>query len=141
MNTGSATKPLLGVQGTTSSNPNGNDSTNGAPISAVTPGSPAATAGLTAGEVVTKVGTSDVQNFADLIARIGSYAPGGQVALTVTNANGANPHTVNVTLGSQPDQAPSDSVGGSNQTPNPRGRSPYGQQNPFGQTNPFGGGN
>jgi putative serine protease PepD len=137
MNTGTATKPLLGVQGSTSSS-----STTGAPISAVTPGSPAANAGITAGEVVTKVGTSDVQNFADLIARIGSYAPGAQVALTVTDANGSNPRTANVTLGSQPDQAPSNSVGGSTQTPNPnpRGRSPYGQQSPFGQTNPFGGG-
>ncbi len=39
-------------------------------------GSPAQQAGLAAGDVVTKVGDAKVEDFADLIARIGSYAPG-----------------------------------------------------------------
>ena len=137
INTGAATKPVLGVQGSIgASNPNAN----GAQIAAVQPGSPAEAAGLKAGDVVTKVGDAQVADFADLMARIGSHAPGEQVTLTVTN--GGAERTVNVTLGSQPDQSAttSPSSGGGNGGGNGGGsRNPFGQGNPFG--NPFGGGN
>jgi len=128
MNTGTATKPVLGVQGSIATN---ND--DGAQIAAVQPGSPAEAAGLRTGDVVTKVGDAPVADFADLMARVGAHAPGEQVALTVTN--GGAERTVNVTLGSQPDEAAttSPSNGGGS------GRTPFGGQNPFG--NPFGGGN
>jgi putative serine protease PepD len=129
MNNGTATKPLLGVQGAQSGN-----SDDGARIAVVQPNSPAASAGLVAGDVVTKVGDARVENFSDLIARIGSYAPGQQVTLTVTDSGGGNERTVNVTLGSQPDQGANTSSGGQSQSPNPFGRVPFGQ-------NPFGGGN
>jgi putative serine protease PepD len=73
-----------------------------------------------------------VADFPDLIARIGSHAPGEQVTLTVTS--GGAERTVDVTLGSQPDQSATSS-------PSQGRDNPFGQQNPFGGTNPFGGGN
>jgi putative serine protease PepD len=128
MSSGTATKPVLGVQGSISAA----GEENGAQIAAVQPGSPAEAAGLRTGDLVTKVGDAPVADFADLMARVGAHAPGEQVALTV--ANGGAERTVNVTLGSQPDQAAttSPSNGGGSRTP-------FGGQNPFG--NPFGGGN
>ena len=80
-------------------------------------GSPTADAGLAAGDVVTKVDNAAVDTFADLIARIGSHAPGDQVTLTVMHGGAAR--TVQVTLGSTPDTAASTSSGG--QTSNPFG--------------------
>jgi len=131
MANGVATKPLLGVQGNAA-----NTSEDGAQIAAVQPNSPAASAGLAAGDLVTKVGDATVDNFSDLIARIGSYAPGQQVALTVTGQGGGNQRTVNVTLGSQPDKAANTSSGGQSQNPFSGGGNPFG-----GGGNPFGGGN
>jgi putative serine protease PepD len=130
MSTGSATKPVLGVTGSTRQQ----SAAEGAQIAGVQPGSPAAGAGLTAGEIVTKVGDTKVQDFADLIARIGSYAPGSAVTLTVTDAQGGAQKTVDVTLGSQPDKAASTGTGGES-------TDPFGQGggSPFGN-GPFGGG-
>jgi len=131
MDSGSATKPVLGVQGSISA---GSD--DGAQIAAVQPGSPAEAAGLRNGDVVTQVGDAPVADFADLMARVGAHSPGEQVALTVTN--GGAERTVNVTLGSQPDQAATTSPSGGG-SGGGGGGSPFGGQNPFG--NPFGGGN
>lgn len=125
INGGTANKPVLGVQG--ASGGASSKATGGAQIGAVVPGSPAAAAGIAAGDVVTKVGDAPVQNFPDLIARIGAQTPGQQVSLTVASGGGA-PRTVQVTLGSQPDKAASTSTGGESQTP-------------FGNGSPFGGGN
>ena len=124
MSGGSATKPVLGVQGGADPSAAGAD---GARIAAVQPGSPAAQAGLATGDVVTKVGDARVEDFSDLVARIGSYAPGQQVTLTVS---GGGERTVQVTLGSRPDQAASTGTGGET-------TSPFGNNSPFGQ----GGGN
>jgi len=124
MKSGTATKPVLGVTGSVSGQ---NSSGSGAQISGVQSGSPAAAAGLAAGDVVTKVGDAKVEDFADLIARIGSYAPGSKVTLTVSS--GGSTKTVDVTLGSQPDRAASTTSGGES-------------TNPFsGRGGPFGGGN
>jgi putative serine protease PepD len=112
MNGGTATKPLLGVQGGAGS---AADDDSGARIAAVQQGSPAAQAGLVAGDVVSKVGDARVEDFSDLIARIGSYAPGQQVTLTV--GSGGAQRAVTVTLGSQPDQAASTSTGGESNSP------------------------
>ncbi|MCW2718549.1 trypsin-like peptidase domain-containing protein, partial [Pseudonocardia sp.] len=123
MATGTATKPVLGVQGNAAAT-----TTAGAQIAAVTPGSPAAQAGLAAGDVITKVGNDTVQDFADLIARIGAAAPGSRVALTVTN--GGATRTVQVTLGSTPDQAATTSNGGQSTSPfSGQGASPFGGGN------------
>jgi putative serine protease PepD len=127
MNSGTATKPVLGVQGSIA----GNSDDNGAQIAAVQPGSPAEAAGLKAGDVVTQVGDAQVADFADLMARVGAHSPGEQVTLTVTN--GGAQRTVNVTLGSQPDQSATTTT-----SPSGGNRVPFGGQNPFG--NPFGGG-
>ena len=80
-----------------------------------------------AGDVVTKVGDARVEDFSDLVARIGSYAPGQQVTLTV--GSGGAERTVNVTLGSRPDQAASTGTGGETQHPV---RRPARAGNPFG---------
>jgi putative serine protease PepD len=112
VNGGTATKPLLGVQGGAGS---AADNDSGARIAAVQQGSPAAQAGLVAGDVVSKVGDARVEDFSDLIARIGSYAPGQQVTLTV--GSGGAQRAVTVTLGSQPDQAASTSTGGESNSP------------------------
>jgi len=132
INSGAAAKPVLGVQGNAAAT--ASDANGGAPIAAVQAGSPAAQAGLAAGDVVTKVGNAQVQDFADLIARIGSYAPGQQVPLTISNGSGST-RTVNVTLGSQPDRSPT-TAGGQNEGGN---QNPFSGQNPFGGGNPFGG--
>ncbi|MFC5234722.1 S1C family serine protease [Pseudonocardia zijingensis] len=125
LDTGTATKPVLGVQGSIAAR-----SDDGAQIAAVQPGSPAEAAGLQAGDVVTKVGDARVSDFADLMARVGAYAPGERVSLTIMN--GGAERTVEVTLGSQPDESATTSPSG--------GRG--GGGNPFGGgQNPFGGGN
>jgi putative serine protease PepD len=115
MQNGTATKPMLGVTGSVSPTSGASAGGNGAQIGGVQPGSPAQQAGLAAGDVVTKVGSAKVEDFADLIARIGSYAPGSQVALTVQS--GGATKTVQVTLGSQPDKAATTDSGGESQNP------------------------
>jgi putative serine protease PepD len=142
MNTGTATKPVLGVQGSVGGQ---TAAGSGAQIAAVQPDSPAAKAGLVAGDVVTKVGDAKVEDFSDLVARIGANAPGAQVTLTVMSGGSAK--TVQVTLGSQPDKAASTGTGGENANPfggggrsgnGSGGGSGSGGVDPF---NPFGGGN
>jgi putative serine protease PepD len=135
ISSGSATKPVLGVTGSTGGQ---TAQGGGATINTVQPGSPAAAAGLAAGDVVTKAGDAKVEDFSDLVARIGSYAPGQQVTLTVTSGGASK--TVDVTLGSQTDKAASTGTGGENANPFGGGGNGSGG-NPFGNLNPFGGGN
>jgi putative serine protease PepD len=127
IDTGSATKPVLGVRGTTAG-PSGA----GAQIASVDEGTPAAEAGLAAGDVVTRVDDGAVEDFADLIARIGAHAPGDTVTLTVRS--GGEERTVDVTLGSTPDRAASTTSGGQSENQNP-----FGGGTPFGGGSPFGG--
>lgn len=121
MATGAATKPVLGVAGDPRSS-----TRSGAQLASVQGGSPAAAAGLAAGDVVTKVGDAKVDDFSDLIARVGGNAPGDEVTLTL-----ADGRTVVVTLGSQPDRAATTDTGGESS-------GPFGGRSPFG-TNPNGG--
>lgn len=127
INTGHATKPVLGVLGSTGSSASDQG---GATIAQVQDGSPAAAAGLEAGDVVTKVGGAAVGDFSDLVARIGSYAPGDKVTLTI--GSGGSARTVDVTLGSTEDQAATSTTGGSGSDGSGQGASPFGQGNPFG---------
>jgi putative serine protease PepD len=125
LDTGSATKPVLGVQGGQET-PQQEESGSGATIAAVQDGSAAAGAGLAAGDVVTKVGDARVEDFSDLVARIGAQAPGSQVALTVER--GGQQRTVDVTLGSTKDEAPTTSTAPSSGVfPFPQGQNPFGR--------------
>jgi putative serine protease PepD len=124
LDTGSATKPVLGVQGAPES-PQRAEAGSGATLAAVQEGSPAATAGLAAGDVVTKVGDARVEDFLDLVARIGAQAPGGAVTLTVER--GGQERTVDVTLGTTKDEAPTTSTAPSSRT----FPFPWGQQSPL----------
>ncbi|RME51751.1 MAG: PDZ domain-containing protein [Caldilineae bacterium] len=73
----------------------------GAVILDVAADSPAAQAGLQAGDVVTAVGDVEVQSFQDLADAIAAHQPGDEVALTVER-NGET-QSITVTLGAHPD--------------------------------------
>lgn len=89
---GTASHASLGVQ---VSNDAGTD---GAKIVEVTNGGAAASAGLPAGVVVTKVDDRVVGSADALVAAVRSKAPGEKVTLTYLD-NGGKPQTVQVTLG------------------------------------------
>jgi len=72
----------------------------GAQIERVVSGSPADTAGLQAGDVVTAINGTAITDASDLTAGIGAYAPGDKVTLKVTR-NGSTKSIV-VTLGVRP---------------------------------------
>ena len=91
--TGRATQAIIGVQLATGG-------PRGATVAGVTPGSPAATAGLTTGDLVTKVDNRVIEDANALVAAIQSSAPDQVVTLTVVGP-GAAPRSVPVTLGSR----------------------------------------
>jgi putative serine protease PepD len=72
----------------------------GAEIGQVKAGTPAETAGLQAGDVVTAIDGQTVDNADDLTAKISAHQPGDKVTLTVTR-NGAT-KSISVTLGTRP---------------------------------------
>jgi putative serine protease PepD len=78
-------------------------STPGATLAQVTPGGPAARAGLRTGDIVTNIGGAKIQNANDLVAAIASHQPGDKVAITVKR--GSNTVHVTATLGKQPAQS------------------------------------
>jgi serine protease Do len=75
--------------------------TKGAIVSNVTPGSPAAEAGLEAGDVVRSLDGKPVETSADLSSRIASMGPGTSVALDILSDG--SERTVHVKLGTFPD--------------------------------------
>ncbi len=83
--------------------------------SPIVPGSPAAKAGLQAGDVITAVNGTPVASVNQFVATIANYAPGDTVTLTV-NRNGQNKQ-IKVTLGAQPASATSQSQQGSGSSP------------------------
>ena len=90
--TGRASHGWLGVQLSTDM------ATRGARIADVTPGSPAAAAGLTPGAVVTKVDHHVITTGYALLATVQSRAPDSAVTLVFTDTAG-NSKTVEVNLG------------------------------------------
>ena len=74
--------------------------TRGAVLGTLTPGGPAADAGLRAGDVVTKLAGTPITNANDLVAAIADHEPGDKVA--VAAARGSETVEVTVTLGTQP---------------------------------------
>jgi putative serine protease PepD len=76
----------------------------GALVQQVQPGSPAAAAGLAQGDVIHSVDGRRVTSSSDLVSAISSLHSGDRVRLAVTGGGGS--HTVTLTLGRQPSQAP-----------------------------------
>jgi putative serine protease PepD len=74
--------------------------TTGAGVGSVTAGSPAASAGLKAGDIVTAVDGKQITSSSDLVAAIAARAPGDRIDLTVRR--GSNTLTLTATLGTQP---------------------------------------
>jgi len=93
VSTGTATHGSLGVQLSTDSSKDG-----GAAIADVAEGSPAATAGLPSGAVITKVDDQVIDGPEALVAAVRSKAPGDQVTVTYLDGSGAA-QTAKVTLG------------------------------------------
>lgn len=77
------------------------DSANGATIAGVVDGSPAAAAGLTAGDTITAVDGTAIDSASALTTALGAHAPGDTVSVTWTDASGAS-HTASVTLAQGP---------------------------------------
>ncbi|WP_368497974.1 S1C family serine protease [Herbiconiux sp. A18JL235] len=99
----SSTAPSSRMRGTTgstgsgTSGASGSTSTSGATVAGVIEGTPAVSAGLAAGDVITAVNGQSVASAAALTALLGSMEPGEQVALTWTTASGTT-STATVTL-------------------------------------------
>ncbi len=77
------------------------DSSSGA--SPIVPGSPAAKAGLQAGDLITAVNGTAVASINQFVGAIANYAPGDTVTLTVNRSGQTK--SIKVTLGSQPASA------------------------------------
>ena len=95
IDTGSATHALLGVSAGTASS-TGSAVGSGAQLATVSPGSPAADAGLQAGDVITAVGDRVVTTSTELTAAVRSSDPGDTVTLTIRRGTATS--TVDVTL-------------------------------------------
>ena len=93
--------PYLGVQLTTASAIGAANAVPGATVAAVTPGSPAARAGLVAGDVITAVNGTAATSADDVTAAVAALEPGRTVTLQVTR--GGSSRTVSVTLGRRPE--------------------------------------
>jgi S1-C subfamily serine protease len=87
---------FLGVQITAAQN-------GGAQITAVTPNSPAASAGLKAGDIIVAIDNQPVATNADAADTIGSLSPGTKVTIKYERGNSTN--TVTVTLATTPASA------------------------------------
>jgi putative serine protease PepD len=81
------------------------DTSGGARLGSVASGGPADQAGLRAGDVVTRVGSTKVSNGDELAAAISALKPGDKVTVVVTRDGSS--HDVQVTLGTQPSEATS----------------------------------
>jgi S1-C subfamily serine protease len=92
-------RAALGVSVQTVTGPDGQPA--GAGVAAVTPGSPAAKAGLQPGDVITAVNGTATPDTETLAAVLAGLQPGQQVTVSVTKADGSTT-TVTVTLGQLP---------------------------------------
>lgn len=90
--TGKATYAQLGV--TVSRD----ESIQGAQVTQVAPGGPAAAANIPNGVVVTKLDDRPISSGDALVAAVRSRQPGDKVKITYTDAHGQNPTTTEVTL-------------------------------------------
>jgi putative serine protease PepD len=72
----------------------------GAKIGSVESGSPADSAGLKAGDVITAIGGKQISSADDLTASVNSYKPGDKATLTVDR--GGSTKSISVTFGTRP---------------------------------------
>jgi len=77
-----------------------NASGGGAQVGSVVSGSPADTAGLKAGDVITALDGKAITSADDLTAQLTAHAPGDKVTLTVTRSGSTK--SIDVTLGTRP---------------------------------------
>ena len=77
----------------------------GALIRQVTPDSPAAKAGLQAGEIIVSIDGQELGSQTDLAEVIHSHKPGDTISLSVKPISDEQAHEVQITLGENPDQA------------------------------------
>ena len=80
-------------------------STGGAQISRVSAGSPATSAGLQPGDVVTAINGKPISSTEQFIATVDTYSPGQSI--TVTVKRGGQTHDFKLTLGTRPNAQPS----------------------------------
>ena len=92
-------RAALGVEVQTVMGPSGQPA--GVGVAAVTPGGPAAKAGLLPGDVITAVNGTATTDTETLAAVLAGLRPGQQVSLNVTKADGSTT-TVHLTLGQLP---------------------------------------
>ena len=77
----------------------------GALVQSVTTESPAESAGLKSGDVITEIDGVSVATPQDLVDAVGAKKPGDTVTLTVIRSGEKEPVSVKVTLGENPDKA------------------------------------
>ena len=80
------------------------NSNTGAQITGVQAGSPASSAGLQQGDLVTAINGKSISSTGQFIGTIDTYAPGTTVTLTVKR--GGSSHDIKVKLGTRPSKAP-----------------------------------
>lgn len=73
----------------------------GAGVVGVVDGGPAAKAGLSDGDVITRIGTTTVRSAGDVTTAVRAHRPGDAVRITWLDASGTR-HSATVTLGSSP---------------------------------------
>ncbi len=82
----------------------GDTSASGAGVKSVQPGSPATSAGLQQGDVITAVNGKAITSTDQFIQVVDGYAPGDTVTLTVNR--GGHQQTIKLTLGTRPATSP-----------------------------------
>ena len=92
--------PGVTVEESTGENLNSPTGGTGATVAAVTPGGPAAQAGIQPADVITSVGPQPVSGRVALVAAVRSYAPGTPVTLQLIR--GGTHMSVTSTLAPQP---------------------------------------
>ena len=117
----------------------------GAEVTAVLDESPAASAGLMAGDLITAVDDNEITGMRDLAEAVAAYSPGDVVELTVDREGEST--NLSLTLGTHPDDgekafigvsiAPAERFRGDMNWPDQGRRQPWG--NRFGYAMPFGG--
>jgi S1-C subfamily serine protease len=92
---------FLGVEIVSASQQLGNPAGAGAAVAGVQPGSAAEGAGLTAGDVITAVGSHTISSASDVRSALNGYHPGDRIRITWTDQAGQS-HSATVVLGSGP---------------------------------------